>query len=143
MIDGSGPETREALDELRFLAAGFLDLSRALTPTKPESTPAASASSAAAASGTPLDIAPPVAIRQVMPPWVPPDTARQSIFTGAIRVSISTSGRVEAAEIIRPVHPVYDRALLQAARAWEYQPARRGGVPIPSEQVVEVQLKPK
>ena len=36
LIDGAGPETRESLDELRFLAAGFLDLSkRACVRPKP------------------------------------------------------------------------------------------------------------
>lgn len=144
LIDGSGPEVREALDELRFLAAGFLDLSRALAASKPERAPAWSAPATPTTPGAaPLDIAAPVAIRQTMPPWVPSDSARQSVFTGAIRVSISVSGRVETAEMVRPVHPAYDRLLLQAAKAWEYHPARRGGVPVESEQLVEVQLKPK
>ena len=150
LIDGADSEARESMDELRFLAAGFLDLSRALrVPAVDNATEAAASAPAPApaapvAAPPPLDISPPIAIRQVMPPWVPSDGAsRQAIFVGAIRVTISASGRVEAAEIVRPSHPAYDRLLLQAAKSWEYQPARRSGLAVPSEQVVEVQLKPR
>ena len=153
LIDAADAETRQSLDELRFLAAGFLDLSKAfldvskvMTAAEP-SKPVEAASVPAvptAAAAPPVDITPPVAIRQVMPPWVPGNGAsRQAVFTGAIRVRISAAGRVEGAEMVRLVHPAYDRLLLEAATDWEYQPARRGGVPIPSEQVVEVQLKPR
>jgi TonB family protein len=146
LIDAASPEVRESLDELRFLAAGFRDLSSALR--EPQAEKETAEANARAESATrppePLAITPPVAIRQVMPPWVPSDTvSRQTVFTGAVRVSISANGLVQAVEIVRPSHPTYDRLLLEAAKAWEYQPARRGGVPIPSEQVVEVQLKPR
>ena len=78
-----------------------------------------------------------------MPPWVPTEASSRQAYTGAIRVTISAAGLVEAAVMVRPSHPAYDRILLQAAMGWEYQPARRDGVPVPSEQVVEIQLKPK
>ena len=147
IIDGAGAETRQSLDDLRLLAAGFLDLSKALSPPRADP-PAAPDNGAAAAPAppaeVPLDITRPFAIRQVMPPWMPSDPAsRLLVFTGAIRVRISASGRVESAEMARTVHPVYDRLLLQAAKDWVYEPARRGGVPIASEQLVEVQLKPR
>ena len=78
-----------------------------------------------------------------MPQWVPSDMlSRQSAFMGAVRVSISAAGRVEAAVIERSVHPAYDPLLLQAARAWEYQPARNEGVPVPSEQLVQYTKAP-
>ena len=79
-----------------------------------------------------------------MPPWVPTDArARQATFSGAVRVFITDTGRVERAVVVRPVHPIYDRLLLKAAMDWVYQPARRGDTAIPSEQVVEIQLKPR
>jgi len=142
LIDGAEPEARDALDELRFLAAGFFDLSTAASV--PETKPPAPSTGATVArpAAPPADLTPPVAIRQTMPRWVPVDRASQRVFTGAIRVLISATGQVESAEIIRPTHPAYDRALREAAKGWEYQPARRGGVAMPSEQVVEVQLKP-
>ena len=142
LIDGASPELREALDELRFLAAGFLDLTTAMRAAAP----------AAAASTEPtppavrprsIEITPPVALKQVMPPWVPTDSASRQVYSGAIRLAISAGGQVDSASIVRPTHPAYDRLLLQAAKSWEYQPARRDGVAVPSEQVVEIQLKPR
>jgi hypothetical protein len=147
LIDGGEDGTSVELGELRFLAAGFLDLSRAVRPsqatTERPSAPAISPAASAPPPGSP-DIVPPVATRQTMPKWVPSDAmSRQAVFRGAIRVFISASGRVEGAEMVRPIHPAYDVVLLQSARSWEYQPARRGGVAVPSEQVVQVDLKPR
>ena len=60
-----------------------------------------------------------------------------------MRVRIDAEGRVTDAEMTAPVHPMYDRLLLQAAREWPYQPARTNGVAVPSEKVVQVVLKPR
>jgi tetratricopeptide (TPR) repeat protein len=142
LIDSADPDSDAELTELRLLASGFLDLSRALPdPAIALKTPALAEPPKPAQAP---EIVPPVAIRQVMPQWVPSDNlSRLATFTGAVRVSISASGRVEAAAIDRSVHPAYDPLLLQSARLWEYQPARRDGVPVASEQVVQVQLKPR
>jgi TonB family protein len=127
------------IPELRVLAMGFLDLSRALPSAEAQKAPVVESPRPARAR----DITPPVAIRQAMPAWIPPDgVSRQTSFNGAVRVAISATGRVESAAIVRPVHPVYDRLLLQAAKSWEYQPARSDGVAVASEQLVQVQLKP-
>jgi TonB family protein len=152
LIDSTAPDPQASLSEMRLLAAGFLDLSRALPvpePEKPASAPVPSeppsppAASSQAGRGTPA-ISPPVATRQVMPAWIPPDSvSRVAVYNGSVRVVISPAGKVEAAEMVKSVHPVYDRLLVQAARAWEYQPARLNGSPIVSEQVVQVQLKPR
>jgi TonB family protein len=165
-----------SLAELRVLASGFLDLSRALPEPTPEP-PAAQASTAAArppvaaalpAAGSPVAGSPaagspagagsaaaeaprsatvaetrPVALKQNIPSWVPADSvSRRMEFTGAVQVHIGADGRVESAEMIRRVHPSYDVALLRAARAWLYEPATRNGVPIASDLIVEVQLRP-
>jgi TonB family protein len=141
LIDSSGAPASGTLGELRILASGFLDLSRAL-PTSSSAGPASSQTASRAAK--PRDITPPVALKQAMPAWLPPDhLSRQGSFSGTVRVKISAAGRVEAAEIVQSIHPGYDRLLLQAARGWEYQPALTDGRPIISEQVVQVQLKPR
>ncbi len=139
LLDGADSSSLGALTELRLLAEGFLDLSRAIPePPKPVVQPAP------APVAAPPELTPPVATKQVMPQWVPSDiVSRQTEFTGSIRVSISAAGKVAAAQIVTPVHPLYDRLLLQAARSWEFQPARRDGVAIPSEQLVQIQLKPR
>jgi protein TonB len=142
LVDGADSTSPGALTELRLLAEGFLDLSRAIPePPKPVVEPP---TAAVAAPAPPPELTPPVALKQVMPQWVPPDlVSRQTEFTGSIRVSISAGGKVAAAQIVTAVHPLYDRLLLEAARSWEFQPARRDGVAIPSEQVVQVRLKPR
>lgn len=140
LLDSVG-ELSGTLQDLRLLAAGFLDLSRALPATR--SAPAAAEPSKSRIAKVP-DITPPVAVRQVMPAWLPSDSvSRQASFLGSVRVAITADGRVSAAEIVQSIHPSYDRLLLQAARAWEYQPARSDGTPVSSEQIVQVQLKPR
>jgi TonB family protein len=75
---------------------------------------------------------------------VPYDSASKAVeYKGAIKVTISAHGTVEAAEILSPTDRRYDRELLNAARGWTYQPATRNGIPIQSEKVVSVHLRPR
>jgi TonB family protein len=140
LIDSIGDTPSGTLGELRILASGFVELSRAM----PVASAAPPASQPAARAAKPRAITPPVALKQAMPAWLPADNmSRQASFSGTVRVTISAAGRVENAEMVQSVHPGYDRVLLQAARGWEYQPALADGRPIVSEQVVQVQLKPR
>jgi TonB family protein len=140
LVDGVGPDADEALREYRLLSAGFLDLTRAVSAPAAADAPPTPRSPAPA---VPSQIIPPVAIRQSMPQWIPTDAAsRLASFSGSVRVSITSDGRVDRVGIDKSVHPAYDPLLLRAAQAWEYLPARRDGVAVPSEQVVHVQLKP-
>jgi len=125
------------VSELRELASGFLELSKAL-PAKPK---AAEPSPAPVAPRANV-IVPPVVISQRLPPWLPDPVSRATEFRGAIRVQISAEGRVVSAEILKSVHPAYDQSLLRAAKAWMYEPAKKDGVPIPSEKTVEVAVAP-
>lgn len=144
------------LGELKLLASGFLDLSKAVAEARPKAEPAAPAgpvgtsgrTAGAAAAGTtgprePLQITPALPVRQELPAWNPPDPANRREFRGAIRVFISEAGRVTGAELAPGIHPLYDRQLLAAAKSWEYQPATKNGVAIASEKVIEVVLKPR
>jgi TonB family protein len=148
LADDPDMKDEPSISELRLLGAGFLDLSRALAAAaKPASTPApgpAADGSAAAPVAPKPSVTPPLAIREGLPPWVPGDAAsRFAEFRGAIRVRIDAEGRVTDAEMTAPVHPMYDRLLLLAAREWTYQPARTNGVAVPSEKVVQIVLKPR
>jgi hypothetical protein len=42
-----------------------------------------------------------------------------------------------------PVHPVYDRAAITAARSWQYQPAMLKGVPVKYRKLVQVSVAPR
>lgn len=137
------------LDDMKVLAAGFLDLSRALPePPKPaikvvepanQPTETASAGPPAAISWTR-----PVALKQDMPRWNAPDPAsRRAEFSGVLRVRVGVDGKVQSAEMLRRVHPLYDALLLSATQGWLYEPARQDGKPVPAEVLVEVRLRPQ
>ena len=132
-----------SLGDLRILAAGFLDLSRALpepaAPAPPADAPEPSPEVAVAA----VVEARPIAVRQELPPWFPADAVtRRTAYSGAVLVRVGPSGQVESAEIMQSVHPSYDNALIEAARDWVYEPARRNGVPVAADITVEVNLQP-
>ena len=140
--DDRSDSAEPMLSELRLLASGFLDLSRALPDARrvpePEEKPAVRTQALGA-----IDVTSPVPVKQDLPQWVPPDQASRREFRGAIRVFISEVGRVTGAEIAPAIHPAYDRQLLLAAKSWEYQPALKNGSPIPSEKLIEVVLRPR
>ena len=132
------------VSELRLLAAGFLDLARARPAAEPAKPSEAAKVVAAAPAAAPVVTTPPVPVRQDLPRWVPYDAATKTMeYKGAIRVAISAEGKVESAEIVTPTDRNYDRQLLNAARNWLYEPAKRNGVAIPSEKVVAVFLRPR
>ena len=115
-------------------------------PQTPTSAGAVRTSTASPGSvpGSNAVVTPPVPLRQDLPRWVPYDNAtRQAEYRGAIKVTISADGKVQAAEIVTPTDRSYDRQLLNAARSWLYEPAKRDGVPIASEKIVAVYLRPR
>ncbi len=86
----------------------------------------------------------PVAIRQDMPGWQPPDaTARRLEYRGRIHITIGDTGRVEDVKVLKASHPAYDAAVERAARLWQFSPATRGGRPVASEKDIDVYLRPQ
>ena len=131
------------LSELRLLASGFLDLSRAMSEAKPRDRTRAGETTPVPVRSPRLPVTSAVPVKQDLPVWVPPDQASRREFRGTLRVFVSDTGRVTGAELASTIHPAYDRQLLQAAKSWEYQPALKNGTPVPSEKVIEVVLKPR
>jgi TonB family protein len=131
-----------ARQDLETLAKGFIDLASAVPVAKAE--PAAEPPPPVQAP-PPQPVAPPkvtqpVALVQTVPP-MPTDVAARATGDLVIVVQIDATGRVTAATVRDSTHPRYDRIVATAAREWRYTPATRNGVPIPSEQVVTIQLK--
>jgi hypothetical protein len=138
------------ISDMKVLAEGFRDLSRALP--EPAAEPKAAEPSPAATNGEPVATAPkqpttwtrPVAIRQDMPRWNAPDAiSRRTEYNGIIRVRVDATGKVLSSEMVRPSHPIYDGQLMRAAHDWMYEPARQDGMAVPSEVLVEVRLRPQ
>ena len=147
-LEGSNTE----LGDLRMLASGFLDLSKAAiakpsVPPPPAPTPAPVSlhlveAPVALAPAPPLPFSNVVAKRQDLPrlPFSLAGTKGQ--YRGTVEVEINEAGNVVGARVIESVHVLYDPLLLVAARDWKYVPARIDGRPMAVRKRVAVVLKP-
>jgi hypothetical protein len=143
--------------ELRLLASGFLELSRAMPAPvaapageKPSSPAAPAPASTSPASTSPASlpasvqkVTMPIPITEVMPRWVPPEAYARLEFRGRIILRIDADGRVVSSEMLAPTTPMYDAQLVVASKQWRYKPALSNGAPVASERVVEIVLKPR
>ncbi len=141
------------ISELRLLADGFLELSRAL-PTSPAPAPAAAAPASSSAPTPPSTTPSPlpssmpkvsmaVPINETMPIWDPPQAFARTEYRGRILIRIDADGKVVSSEILVPTNPLFDSPLLRASKQWRYKPATSNGAPVASERVVEIALKPR
>jgi TonB family protein len=155
MVDDPDSGKSPALVDLRMLATGFLALSNAaqLPPPVPPAAPVPTATVAAVqrveppplappAPAAEMVIIPPVPLLQTLPRWPSGETPSRARLTGVLRLTIDEQGDVESALLVKPVHPLYDRVLLRAARSWKYDPAKQGGKPIKYFKTIEVALEP-
>jgi tetratricopeptide (TPR) repeat protein len=142
-LEGGNPE----LGDLRMLASGFLDLSKAAIvkpslPPPPAPAPAPTPAPVDFVPAPPLPFSNVVAKRQDLP-QLPFSLARtKGQYFGAIEVEINEAGDVVGARVIQSVHVLYDPLLLVAAHEWKYEPARIDGRPTAVRKRVEVVLKP-
>ena len=151
VIDNVDTANRSDLGDLRLLAAGFLDLSRAAsaapppvaaaertTPAAPAPSPAPSSADAMLPASTNL-----VVLRQDVPPLpFSLAAAGKQEYRGSIEVVIDEAGKVTDVRLLQSIHALYDVMLLKAAREWTYEPPRVGGKPIASRKRVEIVLRP-
>ncbi len=141
-LEGSNPE----LGDLRMLASGFLDLSKAAI-AKPAPAPAPTPAQVvevpvALAPAAPLPFSNVAAKRQDLPQVPFSLAATKGQYRGTVEVEINEAGNVVGARVIKSVHVLYDPLLLVAAREWKYEPARINGRPTAVRKRVEVVLKP-
>jgi tetratricopeptide (TPR) repeat protein len=141
-LEGKNPE----LGDLRTLASGFLDLSKAAI-AKPAPAPAPTPAPVVEAPlpltpAAPLPFSNVAAKRQDLPQLPFSLAATKGQYRGTVEVEINEAGNVVAARVIKSVHVLYDPLLLVAARDWKYEPARINGRPTAVRKRVEVVLKP-
>jgi TonB family protein len=159
-----------ALNDLRTVASGFRDLSKArppkvesapapqivaqiqpapaITPPPAEGTSAAvNAPTAPARSGPPYrdgdpDVVPPVVLNQTLPQWNVPQGTRPAAWQpeAVVEVTIDESGSVASAVLRKGFHPSYDPQLIKAALGWKYEPARRAGTPVRFVKLIAIRL---
>jgi hypothetical protein len=135
VLEALSHQGQPGMEDRRVLTNSFLELSKRLTPPPPVVVPRLESRGIDAAAylpqaGTPDDlVTQPVIIQQDLPAW-PGFGDGDALFQGAIDVLIEEHGAVIDARIFKSVHPFYDALLLEAARNWSYEPARRGGRPV-------------
>jgi len=147
--------TSSGVADLRMLASGFRDLSKAPPQAAPPQTPAPPPASVAPAkpSDAPepprtygpndADVTPPIVVSQLMPPWRPSKlSATRRDYQGALALVIDERGNVESVTLLSSLQPDYNAALLKAAREWKFKPATKAGVPVRYRKVVGVRLSP-
>jgi TonB family protein len=128
--------------DLETLAKGFIDLANAAAPpAKPiAAAPEPPPLPAPEPPAVPPKVTQPIALQQTVPA-MPADIASRVGPKMVLVVLIDATGRVTGSTIKESAHPRYDMLVSQAARNWRYAPATRNGVPIPSEQVVTIQVE--
>ena len=143
------PQMNGRLSDLRTLAAGFVDLATAAAepPPQPKEEPAPVAPSEPKAPAEPTiytaedeGVTPPVILRQDVPA-VPSAIAGMTKDKGLIDLVIDEKGRVVSLALRSRLHPVYDTALLNAARDWKYKPARLNGEPVRYRKLLQIAVK--
>lgn len=158
-----------ALADLKTVAEGFRDLSEArirkpepllaASPSPvgqsltinsaPAPSPAEASSTVPPARGTrdayregDPGVVPPTAVSQDLPQWSVPIGARPDAWQpeAALELTIDESGSVANVVLRKSFHPSYDPHLVKAVQGWQYEPARRNGVPVRFIKYVIVRL---
>ena len=143
------PQMNGRLSDMRTLAAGFVDLATAAAepppapkeepaPVKPEPSPGPVEPKIYTADDA--HVTPPVIIRQDVPS-VPAAIASMTREKGVIDLTIDEEGRVISMTLRGRLHPVYDSALLHAARDWKYEPAQLNGRPVRYRKLLQISVK--
>jgi protein TonB len=140
----------DGASDLSVLADGFRELAASRVGPAPARrlTVAIARAPSVDASGAAPDVPaaaeainPPVVVRQDVPRW-PAGLARPATAVALLQVEIDSTGAVTAARLIRPLHPIYDQLLVEAARDWRYRPALRNGQPTPYVKTLRIELVP-
>ena len=133
------------LADLRTLAAGFHDLSvKAIPPPPPPPAPEVVEPPAPVApkiySAEEPGLRVPVTLSQEMPryPGVVPLTG----IRGIVEVVIDEKGSVESCAMVVPVTSSYDKAVLNAASRWQFQPATMNGTPVKFRKRIQIFIAP-
>jgi len=147
LVDEMGGSDQGTAD-LRTLAAGFRDLSKAALQPPPAPTPTPVAPPVSAAprpamiySDSDAGLTRPFAVSKMLPEWRPNIVESRMSFAGTIECILTAEGKVESAKMTKSVNPRYDAALLEAAKFWTFQPASKDGVPVKYRYTLNIKLE--
>jgi hypothetical protein len=145
------PQMKGRLPDMRTLAAGFVELAgAAAAPPEPKAKEEVPPPPAPVKAAEPLEplvytaeeprIVAPVTLRQDVPA-VPAAISGMAKDFGVLDLVIDEKGRVISVAVRSRVHPVYDTALVNAAREWKYKPAKLDGVPVRYRKLLQISIK--
>jgi TonB family protein len=162
LLEEPGLAEVQNMADLRRLAIGFRDLSKAATadapapaagtgakvtaPTAP--VPATAGTNAAPEpariyTGDDAGVVPPIVVSRRTPPWTPRnEIEKRREFRGFLELVVDEAGDVTSAVLGRSIHPTYDRPLIDTARTWKFRPAMKDGVPVKYRMSIEIRLGP-
>ena len=83
---------------------------------------------------------PPVIVHQDVPA-VPSSIVGMTRERGVLDLVIDEQGRVASMVLRVRVHPLYDTALMNAAREWKYKPAQLNGTPVKYRKLLQISVK--
>lgn len=143
------PDMGGKLPDLRTLAGGFMDLAVAASapppePPKPQVVvppppPVPQADPNRIYTMLDKEVLGPVVVHQEMPRLTPAMKA-QAKERGVVEIVIDEQGRVTNVAVREGVHPMFDAALLSAARDWKYQPATYNGKPVRYRKMIQINV---
>ena len=155
LMDEPGLSGLPNMEDLRRLATGFRDLSKAAaTPPAPavSNVPDLPPAAAAPAPAPPepvtysagdAGVVPPTSVLRATPTWRPRnDVEKRMQYRGILEVLVDERGDVVATRLGKSVHPIYDPELIEMAQRWKFKPATKDGVPVRYRTTVEVRLGP-
>ena len=137
------------LTDMRTLAAGFVEIATVAAAPPPveeeEPDPAPEAEPAGPVepivyTGEEPGIVPPAIIKQDVPA-IPSSIVGMTRSNGVLELVIDEEGRVISIALRARVHPLYDSALMNAARDWKYRPAKLNGTPVRFRKLLQVTVR--
>jgi hypothetical protein len=75
-----------------------------------------------------VGVSPPVGVNPQLPRRLPPEVDPNQL--GQMELLIAPDGYVESAKLVKGPRNVHDSMLLSAAKAWQFRPAMKNGVPV-------------
>ena len=157
LLEEPGLADVQHMADLRRLAVGFRDLSKASAAEVPAA-PAAEGSNVAAPvptavapppapdaartyTGDDAGVVPPIVVSRRTPVWTPRnEIEKRREFRGLLAVVINEAGDVTSAVLSKSIHSTYDVQLTDMARTWKFRPAMKDGVPVKYRMTIEIRL---
>jgi TonB family protein len=157
LLDEPGLADMQNMADLRRLAIGFRDLSKAAVAEVPASrsaaspnvpaplvTPLAPVAEPRTYTGEDAGVVPPIVVSRRTPIWTPRnEIEKRREYRGVLELVVDEAGAVTSAMLGRSVHPAYDGQLVDMARTWKFRPATKDGVPVKYRMTIEIRLGPR